>query len=99
MHDRHGIGKGNVEKRRLLRFCDEKELCEANTWFKKQRKIAYSMGGNEIEIDFVLVDKNNRKYLKEVRAIRSFKYFLLFLSITFVYVVIRRLFHLTSISI
>ena len=27
------------------------------------------MEGNEIEIDFVLVDKNNRKYLKDVRAI------------------------------
>ena len=72
MHDRHGIGKRNVEESRLLEFCDEKELCLANTWFEKkeQRKIAYSMGGNEIEIDFVLVDKNNRKYLKDVRAIR-----------------------------
>ena len=41
------------------------------TWFEKkeQRKIAYSMGGNETEIDFVLVSKNNRKYLKDVKAI------------------------------
>ena len=27
------------------------------------------MGGNETEIDFVLVDKNNRKHLKDVKAI------------------------------
>ena len=27
------------------------------------------MGGNETEIDFVLVGKNNRKYLKDVKAI------------------------------
>ena len=36
----------------------------------KQRKITYSMGGNDTEIDFVLVGKNNRKYLKDVKAIR-----------------------------
>ena len=32
----------NVEGRRLLQFCDEKELWVANTWFQKkeQRKIA-----------------------------------------------------------
>ena len=29
-----------------------------------------SMCGNETEIDFVLVDKNNRKYLKDVKAMR-----------------------------
>ena len=52
------IGTRNVEERRLLEFCDEKELCVANTWFEKeQRKITYSMGGNETEIDFVLVGK------------------------------------------
>ena len=66
----YSIGKRNVEGRGQLEFCDEKELCVANTWFEKeQRKITYSMGGNETEIDFVLVGKNNRKYLKDVKAI------------------------------
>ena len=39
----------------LLEFCDEKELCVANTWFRKgeKRKVTYSTGGNESEIDFV----------------------------------------------
>ena len=62
VHGEYGIGKKNVEERRLLEFCDEKELCVANKWFEKkeQRKIAYSKGGNETEIDFVLVGKNNR---------------------------------------
>ena len=43
----------------------------ANTWLEKkeQRKITYSLGGNETEIDFALVSKNNRKYLKHVKAI------------------------------
>ena len=54
VHDRHGTGKRNVEERRLLEFCDEKKLCEANTWFEKkeQRKIAYSMG--EIKLGLIL---------------------------------------------
>ena len=71
VHGGYGIGKRNVVGRRLLEFCDEKELWVANTWFEKkeQRKITYSMIRNETEIDFVLVGRNNRKYLKDVKAI------------------------------
>ena len=55
----------------LLEFCDEKELCVANTWFRKgeKRKVAYSTGGNDSEIDFVLVEKGNIKYLRDVKII------------------------------
>ena len=69
--DGYGVGRRNVEGRRLLKFCDGKELCIANMCLEKkeQRKITYSMGGNETEIDFVLVAKNNRKYLKEMKTI------------------------------
>ena len=64
MHDGYGICKRSVEGRRLLEFCEKKELCVANAWLEKkeQRKITYSMGGNEIEIDFVLVGKNNKVF-------------------------------------
>ena len=31
VHGKNGIGKRNAEGRRLLEFCDEKELCAANT--------------------------------------------------------------------
>ena len=43
----------------------------ANTWFRKgeKRKVTYSAGGNESEIDFVLVGKGNRKYLRDVKVI------------------------------
>ena len=70
VHGGYGIGKRNVEGRRLLEFCAEKELCVANAWFKKkkQRKRTCSMGGNQNEIDFVLSGPNNRKYLKDVKA-------------------------------
>ena len=48
-------GERKVEGRRLLEFCDEKQLCVANTRFEKKqrRKTTYIMGGNESEIDFV----------------------------------------------
>ena len=71
MNGGYGIGKRNVGGRRLLEFCHKKELCVANTWFEKkeQRKITYSMGRNETEIDFVLVGKNNRKYVNDLKAI------------------------------
>ena len=48
--------------------CDERELCVANTWFKKtdKRKITYSAGGCGTEIDFVLVGGKYRKYIRDV---------------------------------
>ena len=71
VHGGNGIGERNVEGKMLLEFCDEKELCVANTWFRKRekRKVTYSAGGNELEIDFVLVGKGNRKYLRDVKVI------------------------------
>jgi len=36
---------------------------------KKKKKITFNAGGNETEIDFVLVGKNNRKYVRDVKVI------------------------------
>ena len=38
VHGGNGIGQRNAEGRMLLEFCDERELCVANTWFKKTDK-------------------------------------------------------------
>ena len=71
IHGEYGIGKRNAEGRMLLNFCDQIELCAANTWYKKKdkRKMTYSSGGNDTEIDFVLVGKEKRKYLRDVKVI------------------------------
>ena len=55
----------------LLDFCDQKELCVANTRYKKkdERKVTYSSGGNDTEIDLVLEGKEKRKYLRDVKVI------------------------------
>ena len=56
----------------LLGFCVQKELCVANTWYKKRdEKVTYSSGGNDAEIDSVLVGKEKRKYLRDVEAERK----------------------------
>ena len=71
IHGGYGIGKRNVEGRMSLDFCVQKELCVVNTWYKKrdERKVTYSSGGNDTEIDFVLVGKEKRKYLRDVKVI------------------------------
>ena len=54
----------------LFEFCDQKHLSVANAWFKKEkRKVTYSSGGNKTEIDFTLVEKEIRKFLKDVKLI------------------------------
>ena len=59
--------------RRLLEFCDKRELCVANTctWFKKtdKKKIIYCASGYRTEIDFVLVGEKYRKYIRDVKVI------------------------------
>ena len=64
VHVGNGICKTNAEGRMLLEFCDEKEMCVANAWFKKtdKRKTTFKSGNNESEIDFILVSKENRKF-------------------------------------
>ena len=71
VHGGNGVGKRNAEGRRLLEFCDERELCVANTWFKKtdKRKITYSASGCGTEIDFVLVEEKYRKYIRDFKVI------------------------------
>ena len=71
IHGGYGIGKRNVEGRMLLDFCVQKELCVANTWYKNrdERKVTYSSGGNDTAINFVLVGKEKRMYLRDVKVI------------------------------
>ena len=57
VHGGNEIGQRNAEGRMLLEFCDERELCVANSGFKKtdKRKIKFKSGNNESEIDLILV--------------------------------------------
>ena len=69
VHGGNGIGEQNLKDRMLLEFCDQKNLYVANTWFKKEkRKVTYSSGGKETEIDFVLVEKRKYKVLERCQG-------------------------------
>ena len=69
VHGGYGIGKRNVEGK-ILDFCDEKELCVANTWFEKEQN-KYHTVYVEIKLRLILywLVKTDRKYLKNVNAI------------------------------
>ena len=49
----------------------KKKLCQANTWFQKKqnRKVTFKAGEFATEIDFVLIGKKRRKYLKDIKTI------------------------------
>ena len=67
----NGVEKKKCRRKKIAGVCDERELCVANTWFKKtdKRKITYSACGCEREIDFVLVGEKYRKYIRDVKVI------------------------------
>ena len=46
VHEGNGIGERNVEGK-MLEFCDEKELCVANTWEERSRGHMMVEGGRE----------------------------------------------------
>ena len=50
----------------LLEFCIQKDLCVANTWFKMKEKRTV---GSETEIDFVSVENESKKFLKDIKVI------------------------------
>ena len=38
VHGGNGNAEQNLEDKMLLEFCDQKNFCMANTWFKKKEK-------------------------------------------------------------
>ena len=38
VHGGNGIGEQKLKDRMLLEFCNQKDLCMANIWFKKKEK-------------------------------------------------------------
>ena len=67
----HGIGLRHLEGRMLLQFYLGKELCVSNTWLRREekRKVTYRMGKNVTEIDLVLINKEHRQSIQNVKAI------------------------------
>ena len=66
VHGGFSIGERNQEGMMLLEFCDAKHSCIANTWLRKtdKKKITYGSRWNKSEIDFCIMGKVDRKFLK-----------------------------------
>ena len=71
VHGGYVAGQRNLEGKMLSDFCLDKELCVSNTWFKREenRKVTYIMVENKTKIDFVLINKEHRRFIRNVKAI------------------------------
>ena len=69
IHGGFSIGTQNREGRRLLEFCAESNMVVGNTWFKNRRKAKFQSGDVETQIDFMLVAKEWRKKIQNVKVI------------------------------
>lgn len=72
---KYGYGRRNVEGERLLDLCNRNGLVIGNTWFQKRdshRITRYSWNGEQkTQIDYVVVSKEKKKMLKDVKIIPS----------------------------
>ena len=73
VHGGNGFGNRNPDGLRLLDFCVANQLAITNTFFNKSipRLITFSSGGNETQIDYLLVRRSQLKWVKNVNVISS----------------------------
>ena len=71
VHGGMGFGSRNVEGEMLLEFADVCNLAVANTWFKKDigRLITYESGDSRTVVDYILIRKAERKWVRNVNVI------------------------------
>ena len=71
VHGGFGYGNRNSEGERILEFCDATNMVVANTLFKKRdsRLVTYQSGNSSSQIDYILVRKAHRKFVKDVKVI------------------------------
>ncbi|XGW26716.1 hypothetical protein V3C99_007370 [Haemonchus contortus] len=71
VHGGRGIGVRNEEGERVLDLAMAHDLAVCSTFFAKRRsqKVTYSSGGNETEIDHVLVRRSSLKTVKDIKVL------------------------------
>ena len=70
-HGGYGYGVRNPEGERILEFCEATDMLVGNTLFTKRpdRLVTYESGGCKSQIDYILVKRDARKSLKDVKVI------------------------------
>ena len=73
VHGGKGFGVRNTEGEVLLEFADAWGLTVCNTWFIKpdSQKITYESGGIKTQVDYVLIRKEERPLVSNVKVIQS----------------------------
>jgi len=71
VHGGYGFGERNSDGERILEFCDAMELIVTNTGFKRQKNelATYVSGGTVSAIDYLLLRRCDRRYIKNVKVI------------------------------
>ena len=68
---KHGFGRRNLEGQTVVDFAKRWELIMSNTMFVKRsmRKITYSSGGNNTQVDYILVRRRGMKEVWDTKVI------------------------------
>ena len=76
VHGRSGFEARNTEGVRILEFGDAFDMVVCNTMFKQRpsRLITFESGGIKSQIDYFLVGRLDRKFVKDVKAIDGEEY-------------------------
>ncbi|XP_066958128.1 craniofacial development protein 2-like [Macrobrachium rosenbergii] len=71
IHGGRGFGRRNKEGYRLLELAEAMNLVVLNTQYEKKRShlVTYKSGQNETQIDYVLVRKEDKKIIRDCKAI------------------------------
>ena len=71
VHGGLGFIRRNLEGERLLEVAEIADMTILNTMFKKRRNhlITYKSGGNETQIDYIMVRKEDRKFVMDCKLI------------------------------
>lgn len=78
VHGGYGYGERNRAGERVLEFADSFDMIIGNTFFKKENEklITFKSGGNSTVLDYVLLGRNERKNIKDIKVIPGEECFL-----------------------
>ena len=71
IHGGYGYGMRNAEGERILEFCEAMEMIVCGTQFRKaaHKLISYSSGGINTTVDYLMTRKQDRRCLKDAKAL------------------------------
>ena len=71
VHGGYGFGVRNAEGERILELGDAMNMMVCNTFYQKRdsRLITYNSGGNQSQIDYIMIKRSDRNLVTDVKVI------------------------------